>query len=80
MDEIVDQKGDVLKFAGDAILATWRFSDIGNNAKTMLNKVIKCCFDIQQNCDNYMTEVCHDTWKIDRRFPFPSGKCVSRNP
>merc|ERR1711962_872947 len=41
VDEIVDRKGDVLKFAGDAIFATWRFSHIGNNAKTTLNKVIK---------------------------------------
>ena len=42
---------------GDAILATWRCSDIGHNAKFILNKVINCSLDIQANCDNFDTEV-----------------------
>ncbi|XP_057290575.1 adenylate cyclase type 10-like isoform X2 [Hydractinia symbiolongicarpus] len=57
VDEIINRKGDVLKFAGDAILATWKCSDIGHNAKSLLNKVINCSIDIQANCDNFMTEV-----------------------
>lgn len=57
VDEIVSRHGDVLKFAGDAILALWKFTDIGHNAKTTLNKVINCCFDIQEKCEDYMTEV-----------------------
>lgn len=47
----------VLLSLGDAILATWKCSDIGHNAKSLLNKVINCSIDIQANCDNFMTEV-----------------------
>lgn len=42
---------------GDAILATWKCSDIGHNARSLLNKVINCSIDIQKNCDNFETEV-----------------------
>lgn len=43
--------------SGDAILATWKCSDIGHNAKALLNKVINCSIDIQKKCHNFVTEV-----------------------
>jgi len=57
VDEIINCGGDILKFAGDAILAIWRCSDIGHNAKAIINKVVNCSIDIQDKCDDYETEV-----------------------
>uniref|UniRef100_A0A7M5XBN8 Guanylate cyclase domain-containing protein n=2 Tax=Clytia hemisphaerica TaxID=252671 RepID=A0A7M5XBN8_9CNID len=57
VEEIIQSNGDILKFAGDAILATWKCSDIGHNAKALLNKVINCSIDIQKKCHNFVTEV-----------------------
>eukprot|EP00794_Sanderia_malayensis_P020042 gene20042-22009_t len=57
VDGIIKDGGDVLKFAGDAILASWVFSHSGHNIKTVLAKAIRCGLAIQDKCDNQLTEV-----------------------
>lgn len=57
VQEIIQRGGDIVKFAGDAILATWKCSEIGHNTKNILNKAINCSVDIQKKCDNHLTDV-----------------------
>ncbi|XP_060063755.1 adenylate cyclase type 10-like [Ylistrum balloti] len=56
VDLILRADGDVLKFAGDAILSLWRV----NTPKDLLNvveKVIRCCLNIQKNCGEWKTDI-----------------------
>lgn len=56
VDLILKADGDVLKFAGDAILSLWRV----NTHKDLLNvteKVIRCCLNIQKNCGEWKTDI-----------------------
>ncbi len=54
VEVVLEAGGDVLKFAGDALLAFWscsRFSVSG-----MLDHVVSTCLSIQKNFDNFMTQ------------------------
>ncbi|OWF53352.1 adenylate cyclase type 10-like isoform X2 [Mizuhopecten yessoensis] len=56
VDLILKADGDVLKFAGDAILCLWRV----NTPKDLLSvveKVIRCCLNIQKNCGEWKTDI-----------------------
>ena len=56
VSHILDMGGDVLKFAGDAILAVWRVKSRGDLPETVA-QAIKSSLIIQQHCDNQETEV-----------------------
>ncbi|KAI0979746.1 hypothetical protein GJ496_000524 [Pomphorhynchus laevis] len=51
VDHILDNRGDVLKFAGDAILASWP----GYNGAI---RALQCALDIQRTCSCYKTLMC----------------------
>lgn len=51
---ILEAGGDILKFAGDAILAFWSCSQF--TAETVLNEVIQTSMNIQANFDNFKTQ------------------------
>ena len=54
VEAILDAGGDILKFAGDALLAFWscsRFSISG-----MLVHVLSMCLNIQESFDNFKTQ------------------------
>lgn len=51
---ILEGGGDVLKFAGDALLAFWSCSRFAVSG--MLNEVLQICLTIQENFDNFQTE------------------------
>ncbi|KAK3591572.1 hypothetical protein CHS0354_041619 [Potamilus streckersoni] len=56
VDEILGSDGDILKFAGDAILAIWRVGQMEELPSTV-DKVIKCCIDIQTKCGEWNTDI-----------------------
>ncbi|XP_064599587.1 adenylate cyclase type 10-like [Liolophura sinensis] len=55
VEQILASEGDVLKFAGDAILAFWPTSH--NDATEVIQNVIRCCLDIQERCGDYETNI-----------------------
>lgn len=42
---------------GDALLALWKSEDSALDMTLLINKAIICSIDIQEECDNYMTDV-----------------------
>ncbi|XP_077996460.1 adenylate cyclase type 10-like [Glandiceps talaboti] len=55
VETVLDSNGDVIKFAGDAILVCWE-ADV----KTIVNefvRALKCAINIQTKCDDWDTEV-----------------------
>ncbi|XP_070572450.1 adenylate cyclase type 10-like [Ptychodera flava] len=55
VENVLDFEGDVIKFAGDAILAFWETS-----VKTVLHglaSAVRCGLNIQDKCDDWDTEV-----------------------
>ncbi|XP_023931775.1 LOW QUALITY PROTEIN: adenylate cyclase type 10 [Lingula anatina] len=56
VDEILTAGGDVLKFAGDAILAAWKCTRPDEIRKKVI-QVVKCCINIQRTCGEYQTDV-----------------------
>ncbi|EDO31218.1 predicted protein, partial [Nematostella vectensis] len=58
VEDILMNGGDVLKFAGDALLAMWKCeNDDPKDLGLLMNKAIICSLAIQEECDNYMTDV-----------------------
>ncbi|XP_078349307.1 adenylate cyclase type 10-like isoform X2 [Oculina patagonica] len=57
VEDILKHGGDVLKFAGDALLALWKSEDTTEDLTLLINKAIICSIAIQEECDNYMTDV-----------------------
>ncbi|EDO27044.1 predicted protein [Nematostella vectensis] len=56
VEDILMNGGDVLKFAGDALLAMWKCeNDDPKDLGLLMNKAIICSLAIQEECDNYMT-------------------------
>ncbi|ESO86825.1 hypothetical protein LOTGIDRAFT_128523, partial [Lottia gigantea] len=55
VQEIIGSGGDVIKFAGDAILSVWRINEIGDLPATV-NNVVNCCLGIQEKCADWNTE------------------------
>ena len=43
--------------AGDALLALWKKDDSAVDMTLLINKAIICSIAIQEECDNYMTDV-----------------------
>ncbi|KAJ8316976.1 hypothetical protein KUTeg_004880 [Tegillarca granosa] len=56
VEGIVNSEGDVLKFAGDAILAVWRVNT-ANEMSAAVAKVVRCCLDIQSKCGEWKTDI-----------------------
>ncbi|XP_052249078.1 adenylate cyclase type 10-like [Dreissena polymorpha] len=56
VEGILRSDGDILKFAGDAILAIWR---VGRKEELQSEfvKVAKCCLDIQEKCGEWDTDI-----------------------
>ncbi|KAK6483081.1 adenylate cyclase type 10-like [Huso huso] len=52
---ILTSGGDILNYAGDAILALWRVERI--QLSNMISLAVKCSLNIQNNCGNRETEV-----------------------
>ena len=46
-----------IAFAGDALLALWKVEDSASDLKLLINKAVICSLAIQEECDNYMTNV-----------------------
>ena len=44
-------------FIGDALLALWKSEDASVDLTLLINKAIICSIAIQEQCDNYMTDV-----------------------
>lgn len=44
-------------FTGDALLALWKSEDTSVDLTLLINKAIICSIAIQEECDNYMTDV-----------------------
>ncbi|KAL5008851.1 hypothetical protein ScPMuIL_014432 [Solemya velum] len=55
-DGILGSDGDILKFAGDAILAVWRVN-YKRELSATVNKVLGCCLDIQNKCGEWNTDI-----------------------
>ena len=53
---ILDSGGDVLKFAGDAILAAWKVKE-RTDLVHAISQVVKCSLIIQDQCDKRDTDV-----------------------
>lgn len=69
VEVVLEAGGDVLKFAGDALLAFWscsRFSVAG-----MLDHVLSSCLSIQENFDNFRTQ---DGEVLRMKIGLSSGK------
>lgn len=47
----------MLKFAGDALLAMWKCNDTASDLTLLVNKATICSLAIQEECDNYLTDV-----------------------
>ena len=47
----------VFLFTGDALLAIWKSEDTSVDLTLLINKAIICSIAIQEQCDNYMTDV-----------------------
>jgi len=47
----------VFLFTGDALLALWKSEDTSGDLTLLINKAIICSIAIQEECDNYMTDV-----------------------
>lgn len=56
VENIVSSEGDVLKFAGDAILAVWRVND-DTELNATVDQVVKCCLNIQDRCGAWETDI-----------------------
>ncbi|XP_067681875.1 adenylate cyclase type 10-like [Haliotis asinina] len=56
VDGILSSDGDVLKYAGDAILALWRVN-VESELPAALDRVIQCCLDIQEQCGEWDTDI-----------------------
>ncbi|KAK3093152.1 hypothetical protein FSP39_011947 [Pinctada imbricata] len=56
VEGIVHEEGDVLKFAGDAILSVWRVNNPEELSWTV-DRVIKCCLQIQDKCGQWETDI-----------------------
>ncbi|XP_052767837.1 adenylate cyclase type 10-like [Mya arenaria] len=56
VEGILGSDGDILKFAGDAILAIWRVGRKFELQNEFL-KVAKCCRDIQEKCGEWETDI-----------------------
>ncbi|XP_071081249.1 adenylate cyclase type 10-like [Haliotis cracherodii] len=56
VDGILSSDGDVLKYAGDAILALWRVN-VESELPAALDRVIQCCLDIQRHCGEWDTDI-----------------------
>ena len=52
IDHVVGYGGDVIKFAGDAVLALWHSQDLGDATQ----RVAECSLAIQQSLDGYTAE------------------------
>ncbi|XP_067031685.1 LOW QUALITY PROTEIN: adenylate cyclase type 10-like [Acropora muricata] len=57
VEDILKHGGDVLKFAGDALLALWVSEGSCKDTTLLINKAIICSIAIQEECDNYLTDV-----------------------
>nr|XP_002121896.2 adenylate cyclase type 10-like [Ciona intestinalis] len=53
---ILQAGGDILKFAGDAILAVWKVKE-RSDLKHAISQATKCSLAIQDKCDNQATDV-----------------------
>ncbi|CAC5390739.1 unnamed protein product [Mytilus coruscus] len=56
VENLLSSEGDVLKFAGDAILAVWRVNS-ETEMTPILEKVIACCLDIQKEYGEWQTDI-----------------------
>ncbi|XP_062574125.1 adenylate cyclase type 10-like isoform X2 [Saccostrea cucullata] len=56
VENIISSEGDVLKFAGDAILSVWRVNDETELGSTV-DQVTKCCLNIQNKCGAWETDI-----------------------
>nr|XP_022331897.1 adenylate cyclase type 10-like [Crassostrea virginica] len=56
VENIISSEGDVLKFAGDAILAVWRVNN-DTELNTTVDQVVKCCLNIQDKCGAWETDI-----------------------
>lgn len=55
IEEVLRIKGDVLKFAGDAILAFWKINDYDHLLR-LVKSVIECSCNIQSKYGTYNAE------------------------
>ncbi|CAG2250808.1 unnamed protein product [Mytilus edulis] len=56
VEKLISSEGDVLKFAGDAILAVWRVNS-ETEMTPILERVIACCLDIQKEYGEWQTDI-----------------------
>ncbi|VDI66799.1 adenylate cyclase 10, partial [Mytilus galloprovincialis] len=56
VENLISSEGDVLKFAGDAILAVWRVNS-ETEMTPILERVIACCLDIQKEYGEWQTDI-----------------------
>ncbi|EDV19619.1 uncharacterized protein TRIADDRAFT_61887 [Trichoplax adhaerens] len=57
IEGILRCQGDILKFAGDAILACWYGCDNSRKAEQIIRKVILCSLMIEEICTNWDTGI-----------------------
>lgn len=53
IDLIISYGGDIVKFAGDALLALWPQEILKEDLKTLNQRVAQCCLIIQERLHNY---------------------------
>lgn len=56
VEKIISSEGDILKFAGDAILAVWRINSPPEMSPAV-DKVTQCCLDIQKDYGEWQTDI-----------------------
>ncbi|XP_071950991.1 adenylate cyclase type 10-like isoform X2 [Antedon mediterranea] len=54
-DVVLDADGDVVEFAGDALLVLWQATTETKNS--IVGKVVKCAHEIHRRCHDWKTEV-----------------------
>ncbi|XP_039261780.2 adenylate cyclase type 10-like [Styela clava] len=73
VQNILQLGGDILKFAGDAILAVWKVTE-RRYLCYAISQAVRCSLNIQEKCDNQMTDV---GVKLRVKIAISAGKIYS---